>query len=100
MNSSLLSDGEDRLYLIFYLGIPEIFCFDYAAQELGTGSPVAGSVGLVLPRQALGECSFSWLTALAWGSGLQGISLLSLYFSACVLKERRETLSHTVAHVR
>lgn len=95
MNPLFLSDGEARTYLILYLGVPEIFCCKCVIKELDTKSPVAELAFLVLPLQA-----FHWLTPMAWGTGLQGISLLSLYFPACVLNEWREMLRHAVAHVR
>lgn len=90
-----LSGGEARARPILYSGVSKIFWCKRVLKELDTNSPVAELAFRVLPLQAL-----SWLTLLAWGTGLQGISLLSLSFAACVLNEGRKMLRHPVAHVR
>lgn len=81
--------------MILYLGVSKISCCKCVLKELDTNSPVAELAFLVLLLQAL-----SCLTPMAWGTGPQGISLLSLSFAACVWNEGREMLRHPGAHVR
>ena len=82
MNPSLLSDGEARAYLIFYSGVPKVFCSKCVTKGCGTESPVAELAWLVLPSELSVSLSVIWLLwpgALAFGYFLAVRVLSSLH---------------------